>query len=759
MADDTSAALIASLDVKFDQLASNMKKAMTVFDNGGRQLEKRQKQIKKNLSDWAIDFTGLGGINKALVGLTGAGIIGGLGALVKTSLDAASAIGDTAQQAGVSVEFLQKMRFAASQSGASFELMDTALTTLNKTLGDFVNTGAGKGATAFKALGIDKLINGGQVRDAQQAFDAISRNLQKFSSESQKSSLLAGVFGKEAGPKLLQLMNQGADGIAKLEAQAVSLGIVLSANTVAGAKEASDKLDALFNVIKAQGVAAVASLAPEIAELAQEITDGLPDLILWVERWADWFGILKLSPVQKLKADIKDVQDQISSADSLKASWLTNPFGLMSMNIDQKKAELVSKLKGLQADLAKATGGDVPTPSARPNNPPKLHVAPTAAEIAAAQRAKELAQHRADLVAQTGADAKTAAAALLVAQDQTQVQLLKGSADYYGAVQKQIEDEYSKSVAAAEAEAAKQKEVLGKKGKDWDGYATGIANIESTLNDKIAAAGEERKQKLDETGPSSTLRQALTNGDIAIKQYQDQTATLGMLAGATVKYNYIQEQVNAATEKGIELGPAEMAQIQAKAAALGQAAQSAADANETFNDQLQVTDSVRNGLSQIGVAARHGFSSAKDAAVNFLDTLVDTISQLYVMKPLLNSLLGPSGTTGGGVIGALLSSIPGFASGTNSAPGGLAVVGERGPELVNLPRGAQVIPNVPRTAMRGPAPVIQQFDLRGAVMTEDLLAQMNAIGKQAANEGARNGAAIALRAQPQRAMSFQMLGK
>lgn len=37
--------------------------------------------------------------------------------------------------------------------------------------------------------------------------------------------------------------------------------------------------------------------------------------------------------------------------------------------------------------------------------------------------------------------------------------------------------------------------------------------------------------------------------------------------------------------------------------------------------------------------------------------------------------------------------IPGFANGTRSAPGGMAVVGERGPELVNLPRGSQVIPN------------------------------------------------------------------
>lgn len=34
-----------------------------------------------------------------------------------------------------------------------------------------------------------------------------------------------------------------------------------------------------------------------------------------------------------------------------------------------------------------------------------------------------------------------------------------------------------------------------------------------------------------------------------------------------------------------------------------------------------------------------------------------------------------------------------FASGTNFAPGGTALVGENGPELVNLPRGSQVIPN------------------------------------------------------------------
>jgi hypothetical protein len=37
--------------------------------------------------------------------------------------------------------------------------------------------------------------------------------------------------------------------------------------------------------------------------------------------------------------------------------------------------------------------------------------------------------------------------------------------------------------------------------------------------------------------------------------------------------------------------------------------------------------------------------------------------------------------------------IPKFASGTRDFRGGLALVGERGPELVNLPRGSDVIPN------------------------------------------------------------------
>ena len=60
----------------------------------------------------------------------------------------------------------------------------------------------------------------------------------------------------------------------------------------------------------------------------------------------------------------------------------------------------------------------------------------------------------------------------------------------------------------------------------------------------------------------------------------------------------------------------------------------------------------------------------------------------------------------------------GYAQGTAFAPGGLALVGEMGPELVNLPRGSQVIPN-PRLG----GDVHVHLNVEGSVVAERDLAQ------------------------------------
>lgn len=58
---------------------------------------------------------------------------------------------------------------------------------------------------------------------------------------------------------------------------------------------------------------------------------------------------------------------------------------------------------------------------------------------------------------------------------------------------------------------------------------------------------------------------------------------------------------------------------------------------------------------------------------------------------------------------------PGFASGTDSAPGGWSMVGENGPEWMNVPKGAQILPNGQSPGGGGVnAPVSIHIDATGA---------------------------------------------
>ena len=76
------------------------------------------------------------------------------------------------------------------------------------------------------------------------------------------------------------------------------------------------------------------------------------------------------------------------------------------------------------------------------------------------------------------------------------------------------------------------------------------------------------------------------------------------------------------------------------------------------------------------------------------------IKKTLALKPELAVIAGLALIAVGGVIRSL-SSRNAFAVGTRNAPGGMALVGERGPELVNLPRGSQVIPAAQTSQMMG----------------------------------------------------------
>jgi hypothetical protein len=87
-----------------------------------------------------------------------------------------------------------------------------------------------------------------------------------------------------------------------------------------------------------------------------------------------------------------------------------------------------------------------------------------------------------------------------------------------------------------------------------------------------------------------------------------------------------------------------------------------------------------------------GWKGMIDSMINSFKMLVAQIASKAVIFGILSVLSGGSNIASGLIQGGF-KKFMGFAGGTNFAPGGMSLVGERGPELVNLPRGAKVIPN------------------------------------------------------------------
>jgi hypothetical protein len=88
-----------------------------------------------------------------------------------------------------------------------------------------------------------------------------------------------------------------------------------------------------------------------------------------------------------------------------------------------------------------------------------------------------------------------------------------------------------------------------------------------------------------------------------------------------------------------------------------------------------------------------GFRGMIDALMSSINMLLGQLIAKAAIFGILQLLFPGSGAAVSALSGLRkFVGSPGFAGGTNFAPGGLALVGEKGPELVNLPRGSQVIP-------------------------------------------------------------------
>ena len=133
---------------------------------------------------------------------------------------------------------------------------------------------------------------------------------------------------------------------------------------------------------------------------------------------------------------------------------------------------------------------------------------------------------------------------------------------------------------------------------------------------------------------------------------------------------------------------------------------------EALGNALSGTGSIQNIFQSIFAVVGAGLQKLGAIFIKSA-VLIKKIENVIIKNPAL--------AIAGGIalvaLGSVLKNVSAFAVGTRNAPGGLALVGERGPELISVPRGAQVTPAAQTANIIGG---MQAIEVYGMVRGQDI---------------------------------------
>jgi predicted transcriptional regulator len=267
-------------------------------------------------------------------------------------------------------------------------------------------------------------------------------------------------------------------------------------------------------------------------------------------------------------------------------------------------------------------------------------------------------------------------------------------------------------------EAVDQRIFVAKLAEEWhqlyvDMHLTGVKMMEEYTKEVQAAMAKQRdavqSAQLQLLGLIVEQRKQLdTINGAAVTGVDAQMAALQKKYDADVAN--IEQMGRAATESGIG-GPewqtkAQEAADNAYRIYVDGFGKIVTESNKTFGSDVPaalnssaLSSSAAAGASGINgpfTAAFQNIGSAADAMAAHVASVLGALTQTDAYRKagfFVNPGFGTADTINHQALNAIGRTIPSFAGGVDNYGGGTALVGERGPELVNLPRGSSVTPN------------------------------------------------------------------
>lgn len=268
------------------------------FTGGLRKTEGRVKGFGNKISSV---FTGQ--IQGAIAGLVASFTLGAAINQFKRLTNEFDRLGKTSEKLGLTVEGLQKLRFAASQTGVETKSLDVGFQRFTRRLSEAQN-GTGEAVGALKELGVEINTSDGRARKAEEVFYDLADAFKGVTNQGDRVRLAFKLFDTE-GVALVNTLQGGREALEGFGKELEETGLITTSQTEAAATY-RDAIDKLGKLITAQVAPAVTDLALVMTDLINGQELGTAKTKLYEERMAKFEQeARKARDAAKALADVK----------------------------------------------------------------------------------------------------------------------------------------------------------------------------------------------------------------------------------------------------------------------------------------------------------------------------------------------------------------------------------------------------------------------------------------------------------------------
>lgn len=227
---------------------------------------------KSTTADMMASFNRIRSLAGGAAGLVAGVVSAATVAVIRDAASAIASIGDEARRAGLDVKSFQELKYVAEQNRIGVDALTDGIKELNLRADEFIVTGGGSAAEAFKRLGLEADDLKRKLKDPSALFTEIIGKLQQFDKAAQ-IRILDEVFGGTGGEQFVQLIQKGEAGIRDTIRAANDLGIVLDEQMIQQAEEVDRKFNAIATTVGTNLKAAIVSVVGSMGQFIDSFND------------------------------------------------------------------------------------------------------------------------------------------------------------------------------------------------------------------------------------------------------------------------------------------------------------------------------------------------------------------------------------------------------------------------------------------------------------------------------------------------------